>query len=165
MIYVTVGTQKFPFNRLLRQLDLDVEQGKISEPVFAQIGNSTYIPRHYESVPFLTEEEYMERVRNCSLLITHGGTAAIMQGLKYQKPVIVVPRLAKYGEHVDDHQLQITRSLSEKNYILPCGERDELADLIRQARTQPFARYVSQRQEAVAAVRAYLNTLKEKNRQ
>ena len=97
-------------------------------------------------------------------MITHGGAAAIMLGLKYQKPVIVMPRLAKYGEHVDDHQLQITRSLSGGNYILPCGEHDELADLIQQARTQPFARYVSRRQEAIAAVRAYLNTLKEKDR-
>lgn len=44
MIFVSVGTQKFPLDRLFKEIDSLIEQGLINEPVFAQIGTSNYIP-------------------------------------------------------------------------------------------------------------------------
>lgn len=162
MIYVAVGTQKFPFNRLLKELDKKKGEGLIEESIFAQIGESTYEPEHYSYAHYLKKEEFTECIKKCDLLITHSGVATIIQGLKYKKPVIVIPRLAKYNEHVDDHQTQIAESFAEKNYVLQCGEEDNLADLIVEARKHHFDHYVSQKQQVVDTVRNYLNTIEEK---
>ena len=40
MIFVTVGSQKFPFERLLKQVDRMVESRIITEEVVAQAGHS-----------------------------------------------------------------------------------------------------------------------------
>ena len=47
MIFVTVGTQKFPFNRLLKKVDQLARDGVITEEVFIQTGNGDYIPVSY----------------------------------------------------------------------------------------------------------------------
>lgn len=92
MIFVAVGTQKFQMNRLLEEIDNCIEGRDITEKVFAQIGNSTYHPKNYEYSTFLCKEDFEERVKECNLLITHSGVATIITGLKFDKPVIVVPR-------------------------------------------------------------------------
>ena len=58
MIFVTLGTQKFQLNRLLKQLDRYIEQGKITDKVIAQIGYSDYLPKRYEYVEFLNKSEF-----------------------------------------------------------------------------------------------------------
>lgn len=103
MIFLTVGTQKFPFNRLLRAVDTLVADGVLDEEVFAQTGHSNYVPQNYAFRDFIGKTEFEQYVRNYDLLITHSGVATIITGLKLGKPIIVVPRFAKYGEHVDDH--------------------------------------------------------------
>ena len=118
MIFVALGTQKFQFNRLLQMIDQLLDEGKIKETVFAQIGNSDYRPKNYKYASFLDKNEFEDRIRNSNLLITHSGVATIITGIKNNKKVIVVPRLAKYGEHVDDHQVQIAQSFSKQNYVM-----------------------------------------------
>lgn len=165
MIYVTVGTQKFPFNRLLREVDRYIEEGLINEPVFAQIGSSTYLPRNYPYERYLSKDRFAEYVKKCDVLVTHSGIATIMLGLGYKKPVIVIPRLARYGEHVDDHQSQIAQIFSEKNYVMQCGQNDNLAVMISCAKEHHFSEYVSQNQRVVAVVKDYLSNVKESEAQ
>lgn len=159
MIFVAVGTQKFQLNRLLRQLDELIEAGRINEPVFAQTGHSDYQPVHYEHTDFLNKEAFDEYISKCDVLITHSGVGTIIAGLKRKKPVIVYPRLAKYQEHVDDHQLQIAESFSEQNLVLLYEENSSLEQLIEEARTHSFAVYHSQRTNVVSTVRSYLNSI------
>ncbi len=159
MIFVALGTQKFQFNRLLQMIDQLLDEGKIKETVFAQIGNSDYRPKNYKYASFLDKNEFEDRIRNSNLLITHSGVATIITGIKNNKKVIVVPRLAKYGEHVDDHQVQIAQSFSKQNYVMMYEENIELDLLIRKARTHEFAKYTSQRQQMIKAIRDYLDTI------
>ena len=58
MIFVTVGSQKFQFNRLLKEIDKLIQNGKIKEDVFAQIGVSDYKPKNYEYVDFMSQDEF-----------------------------------------------------------------------------------------------------------
>ena len=104
MIFITLGSQKFQFNRLLKAIDKLIEQGKIKEEVFAQIGYSDYQPINYNYKQFLDRDEFASMEGRADIVITHGGTGAIIGAVKKGKKVIAVPRLAKYGEHVDDHQ-------------------------------------------------------------
>lgn len=61
-------------------------------------------------------------------MITHGGTGAIIGAVKKGKKVIAVPRLVKYGEHVDNHQMQIIKQFSEMNLIYGVLDCDRLEE-------------------------------------
>lgn len=144
MIFVTLGTQKFQFDRLLKYIDEQIENGKIKEKVFAQIGNSTYIPKNYQYKDFIDKDEFENKINESSLIITHSGVGTIITALNKDKPVIVVPRLAKFKEHVDDHQLQIAESFSKKNFVISNGENiDDLIENIKKSKKFKFEKYKS----------------------
>lgn len=159
MVFVAVGTQKFPFNRLLKGIDELIEQGQLKDEVFAQIGHSDYVPRNYLYKDFLSKEDFQSHISGCDVLITHSGVATIITGMKLEKPVVVVPRFADYGEHVDDHQLQIAESFSTKNLVLMCRDVEELAQLVNCAKTHTFSTYVSQKARVIQTIRDYLETI------
>lgn len=120
MIFVTLGSQKFQFNRLLKAVDeLDTD-----EEIFAQIGYSDYKPQNYKYKEFLDREEFAAWEQKADIVITHGGTGAIIGAVKKGKKVIAVPRLAKYGEHVDDHQIQLIGQFRNLNLIYACMDCD-----------------------------------------
>lgn len=160
MIFVAVGTQKFQFNRLLSALDELKKDQLLQEEIFAQIGHSDYLPQNYRYKDFLSKDEFDDYVKKCDLLITHSGVATIMAGLKYNKPVMVVPRLAKFGEHVDDHQVQIAESFSEQNFVMMCGENDDLAKKIHQVKNYIFKKYDSRRSLMIYTIREFINQKK-----
>ncbi|EGW41275.1 PssE/Cps14G family polysaccharide biosynthesis glycosyltransferase [Desulfosporosinus sp. OT] len=160
MIFVVLGTQKFQCNRLLKQVDELIESGEIDEPTFAQVGHSDYRPKYYKYIDFLDKASFDEKVKECSLLITHGGVGTIIAGINYRKPVIVFPRLKKYSEHVDDHQMEIARAFSKKGYVLMCCEEDNLGELIKNSRTFKFGIYVSQREKTVRVIGDYITQIK-----
>lgn len=157
MIFVTLGTQKFQLNRLLTVLDEYVERGLIKDEIIAQVGNSDYVPKGYKTYPFLDKAEFDQYIQKSSLVITHSGVGSIISALQYKKPVIVYPRLKKYNEHVDDHQLDIAQAFAKKGYILCCNEQDHLMTLIEQSTTMQFEEYVSQREAIVQMIDMFLN--------
>lgn len=158
MIFVTLGTQKFQFNRLLRMMDDLIENKKIHERVFAQIGNSDYLPQYYEYCNFLSNNDYEEYIKNCDILVSHSGVGTIMTGLKYRRKIIVVPRLSKYGEHIDDHQTQIAQSFSKLNYVLMYSDEDNnMEQLIVDATTKHFLNYSSCRNQVIDTIRQYID--------
>ena len=130
MIFVTVGTQKFPMDRLIRAID--ELAGCSKEQFYVQSGYSKYVPMHCEYVPFLDRDTMNEKVDQCSLMICHAGVGSILLGLKKGKKVIVVPRRARYGEHVDDHQVEIAQSFAKAGYIRAVKDVSSLADVIRE---------------------------------
>lgn len=143
MIFITLGSQKFQFNRILKEVDRLIEEGVITEPVFAQIGNSDYEPVNYSFKRFLNREEFAQKQLECDIVITHGGTGAIIGALKKGKKVIAVPRLAKYGEHVDDHQLQLLHQFDEMHLIEPCYDIEHLDEAYKNLFTNTYNKYVS----------------------
>ena len=124
MIFITLGSQKFQFNRVLIKIDELVEKGLLKEQVFAQIGYSDYKPKFYEYKDFLDRQDFFKKMELSNIVITHGGTGAIIGALKKEKKVIAIPRLAKYGEHVDDHQIQIIEQFRELELIYACEDMD-----------------------------------------
>ena len=158
MIFVTLGTQKFQFNRLLRMMDDLIENKKIHERVFAQISNSDYLPQYYEYCNFLSNNDYEEYIKNCDILVSHSGVGTIMTGLRYRRKIIVVPRLSKYGEHIDDHQTQIAQSFSKLNYVLMYSDEDNnMEQLIVDATTKHFSNYSSCRNQVIDTIRQYID--------
>jgi UDP-N-acetylglucosamine transferase subunit ALG13 len=140
MIFVITGTQKFGFNRLLKAMDDLLASGKISGKVFAQTGYSTYAPQNYECLQFLSMQEFNEYVNTASLIVGHSGGSAINTSLKAGKIVVVVPRLRKFGEHVDDHQLEIAREYGSANLLEVCYDIEKLGEHIEIAKSKEFAK-------------------------
>lgn len=159
MIFVTLGSQKFPFNRLLQKIDELIENGTVTEPVFAQTGASDYVPKHYEYKPFLDREEFARQMSLCDTVITHGGTGAIIGAVKKGKKVIAVPRLAKYGEHVDDHQLQLIEQFREQNLICGLQGCEELESALRYVQTAVFQSYTSNTEKIIEQIALFLSTI------
>lgn len=159
MIFITLGSQKFQFDRLLKKVDDLVEQGIISDKIIAQIGASEYIPKHYEYVKFMDREKFAETIDQCSVVITHGGTGVIIGAVKKGKKVIAVPRLAKYGEHVDDHQLQLLQQFDDLKIICACYDLDKLDDYYQELEQMEFRPYVSNTQVIIDSIDEYLQTL------
>lgn len=164
MIFITVGSQKFQFDRLLRAVDELLASGNISEPVFAQIGYSQYQPCHYRYEKFLDQQKFAECMDRADVIITHGGSGAIMKAVKKGKKVIAVPRLARYGEHVDDHQLQLIAEFSNLNLIYGCSAEDDLQTELKRAlkivRNARYNTYESNTQKIIDNIEKYIEQSK-----
>lgn len=114
MIFVTVGTHEQPFNRLLKEVDNLIENGIIKDDVFAQIGYSDYVPKHYKYSKFLDYTEMQNYFLKANVVITHGGPSSFMEAIKLKKTPIVVPRQEKFNEHVNNHQLDFCKELEKR---------------------------------------------------
>lgn len=156
MIFVTVGSQKFQFNRLLKKIDELIDAGIIKDKVFAQTGASDYIPKNYQYAPFLDRNEFAEKISECDKVITHGGTGVIIGSVKKGKKVLAVPRYAKYGEHVDDHQLQLLRQFDELGIIVACYELDELGDKYKELCEIQLKPYTSNTGELIDSIDQFI---------
>ncbi len=130
MIFLTVGTQ-FPFDRLVRAIDEIIDEGLIDGEVFAQIGESSYKPRNFESVAHLEKSVFDNHLRQASGIIGHAGMGTISMALDNRKPLLAMPRLKKYGEVVNDHQLGIAKKFSELGHILAAYGVEDLPEGIR----------------------------------
>ena len=125
MILVTLGTQHQEFTRLLDY----IEEIKIKDEIIVQAGYTKYKSKKMKIFDFIDYDKMNEYVKKADLIITHGGTGSITGPLKEGKKVIACARLAKYGEHVDDHQTEIVDVFSDEGYIL------KLDDLIKKIKT------------------------------
>ena len=130
MIFVIVGSQKFPFERLIREMDRLKEVGAIQDEVAAQIGTCPYEPRFMRWQRFMDKETFDRHIAECDLLVTHAGEGSIMTGLLKGRRVIAVPRYARLGEHVSDHQLEIARALARQGCIVNVEDIAELGEAI-----------------------------------
>jgi len=159
MVFVVLGTQGFQMNRLLAQVDGLVSSGRVVDPVIAQIGHSDYEPKSFPFQRFLDKTEFDRLISGADLIITHGGVSTIIKALKCRKPVIVCPRLAKYREHVDDHQREIARAFAKKGFVLCCEEGDDLGVMIESCKDREFPEYVSQTNDITRIINEFLSAL------
>ena len=130
MIFFTLGTQDKHFDRLLNA----VYKLETDEKIVAQIGSTEFKSSKpedkFEIHKFLSNEEFEKYMDEARVVITHAGVGTIVYGLKKHKKMIVAARLKKYGEHVNDHQLQILQTFASEGYIIPLENFDDLPKLL-----------------------------------
>ena len=157
MIFVCVGSREYQFNRLLKKLDELVGENKIKDTVVAQIGQSQYEPQNYKWHRFLDRDEFKRYQLEADLIISHAGTGALIGALKLEKQVIAVPRLAKYGEHIDDHQTQISSALSQEGYLREVLDMEQLADVIDECYKNPIIKKYDRPSYIIEIIDTFLN--------
>lgn len=129
MIFLTVGSQ-FPFDRLVKAVDDLVDKGLISEKLFAQIGQSAYKPRNFEYSAYLGKNTFDDYVKQASALIGHAGMGTVTVALSNRKASLAMPRLKRFREVVNDHQVDIARKFSELGHILAAYDIEDLSSVI-----------------------------------
>ena len=159
MIFVTVGSQKFQFDRLIKAVDALVESGAVAGGAFAQTGACTYVPEHMEYEPFLDRETFREHMDACDVVVTHGGTGAIINAVKDGKKVIAVPRLSLCGEHVDDHQLEIVKQFGVMGLIEPCMDPNDIYEAYERVLSKSYLPYRSNTVRFCADLSDYIDGL------
>lgn len=133
MILVVLGTQDKRFERLLKVVEEAIDQGVIKEEVMVQAGCTVYDSSKMNVVDYVDMTTFEQWMKDCRLLITHGGVGTIMSALRNKKPVIACARLAKYGEHHNDHQCEIIETFYEKGYLIPLRDGQSLKEVLSAA--------------------------------
>ncbi len=129
MIFVTVGTNEAPFDRLLEA----VAQLPAGEELVVQHGASSVRVPGAELVDFLPFEQIVQHIRRARAVVTHAGVGSIIVALSNGKRPVVAPRLKRFGEAVDDHQLHFGRRFSDAGLVTLVESADGLADALGSA--------------------------------
>lgn len=126
MILVLLGTQNNSFHRLLEEIEENINNGNITDKVVVQAGFTKYESDKMKMFDMIPQEELHNLIKESDLVITHGGVGSIMSAVKMGKKVIAVPRLKKYAEHVNDHQLEIINTFKKQGIIIGINDVKEL---------------------------------------
>jgi len=146
------------FDRLIKEVDELVRDQLLAEEVFIQTGFASYEPKHCRYQKVVPFEELQRLMRACRVLVTHGGAGLIADGLELGKPVVAVPRRKKHGEHVNDHQLELTGALEKEGRIVVVHEVSELLEALERV-THLSARPVSEDRKVIGIVDDFLRQL------
>jgi len=135
-LFVTVGLEAFPFDRLVSAVDDAVSEGLISPDTFVQYGSSRTPLVAAQGRPYLEYAEMLERISDCDAVVGHAGVGTVMACRALNRVPIVVPRQRGLGEHLDDHQCPFAEMLEREGlaYVARGSGtllRDELVELAR----------------------------------
>ena len=133
MICLTVGTWRSGYDRLVKAVDELVTGGVITEKVVVQSGYSSYEPKHMQAIDFCSPDEFTEMISKARVVISHAGMGTIIEAVKQNKPLIVVPRKSKLDEADNDHQFITAKQLEKEGKILVAYEVDKLPDKLKEA--------------------------------
>ncbi len=152
VIFVTVGTNEAAFDRLVRAVETLPE----GDEIVVQCGSSAIRPtnaaRCYE---FMAFDDLLDEMRRARVVVTHAGIGSIMSALACGKRPVVVPRLVRHREAVDDHQLPVARRLEDAGLVTVVGDLSTLAATVTAA-AQPVDVVVAADERLVHELRDYI---------
>lgn len=152
-IFVPLGTQKFPFRRLIIALNNLIKEG-VYKPEEILMQSTMYdIEPMFTHVGLIPVDEFNRYMREADLVITHAGVNSIITCMQMGKALLVVPRLHKYGEHVDNHQVEIAHLMEEKYNVLVVHDIDELKIMIERAMTHRYKKWESHKASLIEAIK------------
>ena len=159
MILVLLGTQDKPFLRLLKMVSKEIDKGNIKEKVVAQTGYTAFSDKNMESFDFKNKEEIEKLIDKARIIITHAGVGTITECLAKGKKIIVVPRLKKYLEHTNDHQMQITKEFEMKGYVIALYDKSRLSAALEKIKTFKPKKYESNSENFRMKIKDYIDNI------
>lgn len=156
MIFVTLGTNDKSFERLLKAIEKQIKEKKIKDKVIVQAGSTKFKSDYMEVFDLIPMDEFNKLIKECDILITHGGVGSILEGVKNNKIVIAAAREAKYKEHTNDHQKQIVSEFSKRGYILELKDFSKLHELIKESKKFKPKKYKSNTENVTKLLSDYI---------
>ena len=132
LILVLCGTQKQSFTRMIKEVEKLSDDYEIE--IIVQAGHNTYSSEKMKIFDFISQEELSEFYEKANYIITHAGAGSMFQAIKAEKKTIAFPRLQKYNEHVDDHQLQLAEKLKNLGYLLTFNDGDDIVEVFNEVK-------------------------------
>jgi beta-1,4-N-acetylglucosaminyltransferase len=130
--FVSVGNAIQPFGRLIDAVTRIRQQ--LPAPLVIQHGHTPLqASTEYTASPFMNMDEFAEQMASSDLLILHAGAGSLIHALQAGKVPVVMPRRAVFGEHIDDHQLDLSRALEREQRIVVVSQPECLLDAVSQA--------------------------------
>lgn len=156
MIFVILGTQDKAFVRLVKEIEELKKDGIIKEKIVIQSGVTKYESDEIEMIDYLSMKEFEKYIKKAKYVITHGGVGSILDALKYNKKVIAIPRLEKYDEHENNHQIQIVEKFDELGYIMDAGNLKRLGNKIMELEKFKPKKFKSNNEEMIKLLVDYI---------
>ena len=128
MIFVTTGTQE-PFDRLVQIIDDFAET--CNEEIIVQAIHTKYPVQNVKVLGFLDPQEYKKIFEEARVIISHAGMGTIISALTNLKPIIIFPRIAKLGEHRNEHQLATAKKFKELKYVHVAETEEDLLGILK----------------------------------
>lgn len=157
MVLVLLGTQNNDFTRLLKAVQENIDNKVIEDEVVVQAGFTKFDSRDMKIFDFIDKEKLFELIDKADLIITHGGVGSIIASLKKGKKVIVVPRQKKYGEHVNNHQLQIAKKFEQDGYVKYALDLNELGNIILEMKDFKPKKFENNKSNVVSIVENFID--------
>ena len=157
MIFVMLGTQNNSFHRLLEEVQKNIDNGNINEEVVVQKGYTKFESKDMTLFDEISQDKFNKLIDKADLIITHGGVGSIITSITKGKKVIAVPRLQKYGEHVNDHQLDIIESFNEKGYIIGLHDVSELGNALKKVKNFKPQKYVKNTGNIISIIENFID--------
>jgi len=159
MIFLTLGTYPLQFNRLIKAIDDMAKEELKGEDIFAQIGFSDYEPKNIPFKRVMEKQEFDACFRKSTTLISHAGMGSIIMALDLNKPLLIMPRLKKYGEHVNDHQLGTAKTFEKLGHVLAVYDENHLAQKITGLKTFRPSPRENEAKKVAARIKDFLGSL------
>ena len=121
---------------------MDELAGSLEEEVVMQTGFSDFKGKNTKCFKYASDAEMSAYYDKMSLLVCHAGVGTIINGLKRNIPVVMVPRRVMYHEVDTDHQLMIARKVVGMNRGVTVLDVNHLPDAMEKARELKFDPYV-----------------------
>lgn len=156
MILVLLGTQDNSFHRLLEKIQELINKKAIKEKVIVQAGRTKFESKDMEIFSLVPQDKLKELMEEADLVITHGGVGSIVMALKMGKKTIAVPRLSEFGEHVNDHQIQIVDSFNKQGFLIGVTELSNLEEALEKAKEFKPKKFVSQTENMINLIEDFI---------
>ena len=157
-----LGTQNNSFQRLLEEIDTLISKNVINEEVVVQAGYTQYQPKNEKMkiIDFMPREELDTFEEKANFIITHGGVGSIITSLEKGKKVIAIPRLHQYGEHVNNHQIEIVEKFNKSGNIIGIQSVEELEEALKKVQDFEPKPYIENNHKMLELIENFINDIK-----
>jgi beta-1,4-N-acetylglucosaminyltransferase len=135
VILVTVGLHDRPFDRLVRAAD--GMASLTTEPVIIQRGCTRYRPLHAAWFGAVPASRMAALVAQARVVVSHAGAGSVLSAQRARVPLVLVPRLCRWGESIDDHQQQLAAALAQQGRAAVLDEVSPMALYCAAAQARP----------------------------
>ena len=158
MIFATVGTSKFQFERFILLIDTLPSNLQYND-VVVQTGFTKLLSSRFKNIKFLNNHDYIEMIQSCNLIVSHCGIGIARDAVNYKKRLILVPRDPKKKEHTDYHQFDLAKKWNElrmADVIYPDSNPSILNELLSKKNSESNVNSLPKSSDIISNIKLYL---------
>ena len=134
--FISIGNGLQSFSRLLNAVES--LNHLLPKPVIVQAGHTHFVSKDNQVVDFVSMDDFIRYVNDAQLLILHAGAGSIMNAIKAGKCPIVMPRMLKYKEVINDHQVSLAKMMHAEGRVIMTETEEELEIAIKRVLSDNF---------------------------